>query len=73
MLHRIFDERISKDSAYPSDVPSVGDSPEYYDVTGRFVHPKREDSPMRWEQAGIDKEPDQYHNLRTTFAPPGYC
>lgn len=68
---RIYDERIAKDSEYPAIRPSVGDSPQYPDVARRFIHPRRQDSPMRFSQADYYDGGDREDDLRTTFAPPG--
>ncbi|GIZ39400.1 hypothetical protein CKM354_000278500 [Cercospora kikuchii] len=71
----VYDERISKDPAYPSVVPSVGDSPEYdslvRDRSGEDG-PRRVDSPI--ERDGSDPAKEEAagdDDLLLSFAPPG--
>ena len=70
-VSRIYDDRIAKDASYPSEIPSVGDSPQYEDVSGRFISPSRQDSPMRWNGGEHKYAKNDIENLRIAFAPPG--
>jgi hypothetical protein len=63
--HRVFDERKSKDAAYPSIVPSVGDSPEY-----ERSRTKRKDSKSG---SPVGEEPTEWESASIEFAPPGPC
>lgn len=63
--HRVFDERKSKDAAYPSVLPSVGDSPEYE----RF-RTKRKDSKSG---SPVEEETTAWEAASVEFAPPGPC
>lgn len=71
-LSRVFDERIALEPAYPSVIPSVGDSPEYaehlqHNQNSQVVEnrEKRQDSPLsnEVEDARLD--------LALLHAPPG--
>jgi cation diffusion facilitator CzcD-associated flavoprotein CzcO len=62
---RVFDERKSKDAAYPSVLPSVGDSPEY-----ERSRTKRKDSKTG---SPVDEEFIAWDNAAVEFAPPGPC
>ena len=63
--HRVFDERKSKDAAYPSIVPSVGDSPEY-----ERSQTKRKDSKSG---SPVVEERTKWESALIEFAPPGPC
>lgn len=64
-MRRLFDERRSKDAAYPSIVPSVGDSPEY-----ERSRTKRKDSKTG---SPVDEERTAWEAAAVEFAPPGPC
>lgn len=63
---RVFDERKSKDAAYPSIIPSVGDSPDY---EHRF-RVKRKDSKSG---SPVDEDRNAWEAASVEFAPPGPC
>jgi hypothetical protein len=65
LLRRVFDERKSKDGAYPSILPSVGDSPEY-----ERSRSKRKDSKSG---SPVDEEFTAWESVTVEFAPPGPC
>lgn len=65
MICRVFDERKSKDAAYPSVLPSVGDSPDY-----ERSRSKRKDSKSG---SPIDEEKTAWEAAAVEFAPPGPC
>lgn len=62
---RVFDERKSKDAAYPSVLPSVGDSPDY-----ERSRTKRKDSKTG---SPVDEVPTEWESASVEFAPPGPC
>jgi cation diffusion facilitator CzcD-associated flavoprotein CzcO len=62
---RVFDERRSKDAAYPSILPSTGDSPEY-----ERSRTKRQDSKTG---SPVEEEPTEWESASIDFAPPGPC
>lgn len=59
----VFDERVAKDAAYPSVLPSIGDSPD----DESSVRSKRCDSPMGEDAGSLDHDASLHH------APPGPC
>ncbi|KAM0710686.1 hypothetical protein Q7P35_001424 [Cladosporium inversicolor] len=61
----VFDERRSKDAAYPSVLPSTGDSPEY-----ERSRTKRKDSKTG---SSVEEEPTEWESASIDFAPPGPC
>jgi cation diffusion facilitator CzcD-associated flavoprotein CzcO len=63
--YRVFDERKSKDAAYPSVLPSVGDSPEY-----ERSRTKRKDSKSG---SPVNEELTEWESASVEFAPPGPC
>ncbi|KAK4506403.1 hypothetical protein PRZ48_000133 [Zasmidium cellare] len=71
----VYDERSSKDAAYPSVIPSVGDSPEFERRYLDQEQPKH-DTPVgtpgvdEGDDAGKTLSPD---DLALDFAPPGPC
>ncbi|SMR53687.1 unnamed protein product [Zymoseptoria tritici ST99CH_3D1] len=70
----IYDERTSKDAAYPSVLPSVGDSPEF--LTAARKREQRQDSPLKDGEAESDKkqaEDEDFEDVSLSFAPPGPC
>lgn len=62
---RFFDERTSKDAAYPSVTPSVGDSPAYE----RSLD-KRKDSASG---SPVEDGGQTWNSVAVDFAPPGPC
>ncbi|KJX94729.1 FAD/NAD(P)-binding domain-containing protein [Zymoseptoria brevis] len=70
----IYDERTWKDAAYPSVLPSVGDSPEF--LTAARKRKQRQDSPLNDGEAKSDKketEDEDFEDVSLSFAPPGPC
>lgn len=68
--HRVYNDKIAKDAAYPSVLPSTGDSPEWETLRTKR-HPGR-DSPMDClndEAMDFEEAADDDHSL--AFAPPG--
>ncbi|KAI5370864.1 putative flavin monooxygenase, FAD/NAD(P)-binding domain superfamily [Septoria linicola] len=64
----VYDERTSKDPAYPSTLPSVGDSPEYDRIVGsQKISQRRHDSPLGSPGPEIVEAED----VDLSFAPPG--
>ena len=64
----MYNEDVSTDAAYPSILPSIGDSPEYDECMDRS--PSRHDSPVRNDG---DATVSSGGRKDFSFAPPGPC
>ncbi|KAK5729756.1 hypothetical protein LTR17_011722 [Elasticomyces elasticus] len=63
----VYNEQVAKHAAYPSILPSAGDSPEF---ERSLQQTKRHDSPMR---DLAEEDPQSDDKLSLSFAPPGPC